>query len=194
MLPQGVNGGKAPRPCGLPRGTTRPPIWGRRETVETAARDIAARESRATASSRPPQTNAISRVAAWKCCGPGLRVRLLSHRELRRRRRLLEEALSEGRLSAQAVAPRPAPREFKTKDWKFCRISFNSLGRCWRSQRRGRKPPGRFLRGWAAACLRGRCRRLRGGFYGPRRGLHLPASFPTHPLPQRAARGGRWKR
>jgi len=36
-----------------------------------AAREIAARESRAIVSSRPVQTNAISRVLAWKAFGAG---------------------------------------------------------------------------------------------------------------------------
>jgi len=52
---------------------------------QAAAREIAARESRAAIRSRPVQTNAISRVAAENASGPGLTVRLVSRCEPRRR-------------------------------------------------------------------------------------------------------------
>jgi len=41
-----------------------------------AAREIAARQNRATVYARSVQTNAISRVAAWNASGPGLTVTL----------------------------------------------------------------------------------------------------------------------
>src|SRR5712692_4336873 len=69
-----------------------------------AAHEIAARESHATASSRPVQTNAISRVAAWNASGPGLTVRLLSRCEPRRRVRLPLAAMSERAHHAKAFA------------------------------------------------------------------------------------------
>jgi len=60
-----------------------------------AAREIGARESRATVRSRPLHTNAISRVLAWNASGPGLTLRLLSGCEPRRRVRLPLAAMSE---------------------------------------------------------------------------------------------------
>jgi hypothetical protein len=62
-----------------------------------AAREIAARESWATALSRPAQTNAISRVPSGNASGPGLTLRLLPRREPRRRVRLPLAAMSEER-------------------------------------------------------------------------------------------------
>src|ERR1700737_273548 len=60
-----------------------------------AAREIAARESWATAFSRPLQTNAISRVPSGTASGPGLTLRLLSRCEPRRRDRLPLAVMSE---------------------------------------------------------------------------------------------------
>jgi hypothetical protein len=60
-----------------------------------AAREIGAREGRATVRSRLVHTNAISRVLAWNPSGPGLTVGLLSRREPRRRVRLPLAAMSE---------------------------------------------------------------------------------------------------
>jgi len=96
-----------------------------------AAREIGARESRATVGSRPVHTNAISSVAAWNASGPGLTVRLLSRCEPRRRVRLPLAAMSEehGRDKASASI---------------------------RLRRALQRRPGSDLRGLAGACRRGR--------------------------------------
>jgi len=60
-----------------------------------AAREIGARESRATVPSRLLHTNAISRVPSGNASEPGLSVRLLSRCEPRRRVRLPLAAMSE---------------------------------------------------------------------------------------------------
>ena len=60
-----------------------------------AAREIGARENRATVHSRPSHAHAISRVAAENASGPGLTVRLLSRCEPRRRVRVPLAAMSE---------------------------------------------------------------------------------------------------
>jgi hypothetical protein len=65
------------------------------KSSKPAAREIAARESHSTDFSRPVQTNAISRVAAWNASGPGLTLRLLSGWEPRRRVRFPLAAMSE---------------------------------------------------------------------------------------------------
>ena len=56
-------------------------VRGVRESSRRAAREIGARGSVTTVSSRPVHTNAISRVSAWNAFGPGLTVRLLSRCE-----------------------------------------------------------------------------------------------------------------
>src|SRR6202022_2705410 len=84
-----------PGPAAFPAGPRGGPRTAKGKSSTPAAREIAARESCATAFSRPVQTNAISRVPSGNASGPGLTVRLLPRGELRRRVRLPLAAMSE---------------------------------------------------------------------------------------------------
>jgi hypothetical protein len=72
----------------FPAGPRGGPCVTRGNSSPLAAREIAARESRATAFARRVQTHAISRVAAENASGPGLTVELLQRCEPRRQVRL----------------------------------------------------------------------------------------------------------
>jgi len=84
-----------PGPAAFPAGPRGGPRDARGKPSTPAAREIAARESGATAFSRPVQTNAISRVPSGNASGPGLTPRLLPRREPWRRVRLPLAAMSE---------------------------------------------------------------------------------------------------
>jgi hypothetical protein len=120
-----------PGPAAFPAGPRGGPRDARGKPSTPAAREIAARESGATAFSRPVQTNAISRVPSGNASGPGLTPRLLPRREPWRRVRLPLAAMSEehGKVELQP----------------------------WRKLRRAiQRRPGFDFGGRAGACRRGR--------------------------------------
>jgi len=84
-----------PGPAAFPAGPRGGLVCPEGKSSKPAAREIGAKESRATVCSRPVHTHAISRVAAENASGPGLTVRVLSGCEPRRRVHLPLTAMSE---------------------------------------------------------------------------------------------------